>query len=160
MLPSLWWGPRGLFPPLLPMFAGSRGMAGDRGGPSLCDIRGGILELPIGGLLKAGGGFLPCCGQFGPIRTRSSSGASPHLAMPYSHRRGVLSFLASRCRMPLELCTPATIDLVVMFFINSMEIGCTVWGASLALLKKRSLWNFLDVLESYGHLLEIVSRSF
>ena len=38
--------------------------------------------------------------------------------------------------MPLELCTPATIDLVVMLFINSMEIEGTIWGASLALIKK------------------------
>ena len=54
-LPSLWWGPRRLFPPLLPMFAGSRGMAGGRGGPSLHDIRGDMLELPVGGLLQARG---------------------------------------------------------------------------------------------------------
>ena len=39
--------------------------------------------------------------------------------------------------MPLELCTPATIDLAVMLFINSMEIGGTVWGASLPYFKKK-----------------------
>ena len=39
--------------------------------------------------------------------------------------------------MPLELCTPATVDLVFMLFINSMEIGGTVWGASLPLLKNK-----------------------
>ena len=38
--------------------------------------------------------------------------------------------------MPLELCSPTTIDLVVMLFINSMEIVGTIWGASLPLLKK------------------------
>ena len=29
-LPSLWWGSRGLLPPLFPMAVGSRGMAGGR----------------------------------------------------------------------------------------------------------------------------------
>ena len=39
--------------------------------------------------------------------------------------------------MPLELCTSATIDLDVILLINSMEIGGTVWGASLPLIKKQ-----------------------
>ena len=90
-LPSLWWGPRGLFPPLLLMFVGSGGMAGGRGGPSLRDIKGGILELLVGGLLQAGGGFLSRCGQFGSTGTRSSSGVSPHRAMPlYTPLRGFI----------------------------------------------------------------------
>ena len=55
----------------------------------------------------------------------------------YTHRREVLSFLAPRRRMPLELCTSATIDLDVILLINSMEIGGTVWGASLPLIKKQ-----------------------
>ena len=38
--------------------------------------------------------------------------------------------------MPLKLCTPATIDFAVKFFINSMEIGGTVWGVSLPYFKK------------------------
>ena len=38
--------------------------------------------------------------------------------------------------MPLELCTPTTINLVVMLFINSME-NINVWGASLPFLKKK-----------------------
>ena len=41
--------------------------------------------------------------------------------------------------MPLELYTLATIDLVVMLFINSMEIGGTASGASLPLIKKKKL---------------------
>ena len=53
-VPSMWWGPRGLFPPLLSMFVGSRGMVRGRGGPSLCDIRGGILELLVGGVSSRG----------------------------------------------------------------------------------------------------------
>ena len=44
--------------------------------------------------------------------------------------------------MPLELCTLATIDLVVMLFINSMEIAGTVWGASLPLLKKKKMVSY------------------
>ena len=43
--------------------------------------------------------------------------------------------------MPLDLCTPATRDLVIMFFINSMEIGDTVWDASLPLIKKKKKKN-------------------
>ena len=37
------------------MPVGSRGMEGGCGGPSLRDIRGGLLELPIEGYLQAGG---------------------------------------------------------------------------------------------------------
>ena len=85
-LPSLWWGPRGLFTPLLPMSDGSRSMARGHGSPPLCDIRGGTLELPIGGVSSSGrhirGEFLPRCGQFGFTEMRSFSGASPHPAMP------------------------------------------------------------------------------
>ena len=54
-LPPLWWGSRGLLPPLFPMLVGSGDMAGGRGGPPLCDIRGGVLELLVGRLLQAGG---------------------------------------------------------------------------------------------------------
>ena len=70
---------------------------------------------------------------------RLSSGVSPHPAMPlYTSPRGFI-FLAPRWRMPLELCTSATIDFAVIFFINSMEIGGTVWGASLPYFKKKLL---------------------
>ena len=41
--------------------------------------------------------------------------------------------------MPLELCTPATIDLVVILFINSMDILGTIWGAPLPLIKKKKI---------------------
>ena len=50
-LPSLWWGSKGLLPPLFPMLVGSGGMAGGRGGPPLCEIRGEVLELLVGRLL-------------------------------------------------------------------------------------------------------------
>ena len=56
-LPFLRWGPKGLFPPLLPMSVGSVGMAGGPNGPSLRDNRGGILELFVGGFFQAGGGL-------------------------------------------------------------------------------------------------------
>ena len=51
--------------------------------------------------------------------------------------------------MLLEPCTPATIDLVVILFINSMEIGGTVWGAPLPLIKKKvpflpSFWEMIN----------------
>ena len=39
------------------MPVGSGGMEGGRGGPSLYDIRGGILEIPIGRILQEGGGL-------------------------------------------------------------------------------------------------------
>ena len=55
-LPSLWWGSRGLLPPIFPMLVGSGGMAGGRGGPPLRDIRGGVLEFLVGRLFQAGGG--------------------------------------------------------------------------------------------------------
>ena len=81
-LPSLWWGFRGLLSPLFPMLIDSGGMTGGRGGPPLRDIKGGVLEVLVERLLQAGGGFSPRCGQSGSTRTRSSSGASPHPAMP------------------------------------------------------------------------------
>ena len=37
------------------MLVGSRGKVGGCGGLSLRDIRGGILELPIGGFFQVGG---------------------------------------------------------------------------------------------------------
>ena len=79
------------------MSVGSGGMAGGRGGPSLCDIRGVILELPIWGLLQGrrqiGGGLSPRCGQSGSSRTRSSSGVPPHQAIPlYTPPRGLIFF--------------------------------------------------------------------
>ena len=81
-LSPLWWGSRGLLPPLLPMLVGSGGMAGGRGGPPLRDIRGGVLELLFGRLFQAGGRFSPHCERYGSTGTRSSSRASPHPAMP------------------------------------------------------------------------------
>ena len=73
------------------MPVGSGGMEGGRGGPSLRDIRGGILELPIGGFLQEGGGFLSHCGQSESTGMRLSSGESPHPAMSlYTLPRGFI----------------------------------------------------------------------
>ena len=59
---------------------------------------------------------------------------------------------APRWRRPLELCTPAVIDLVVMFLsINSMEIGGTIWGASLPLIKKKRESTFVWINYSISH---------
>ena len=57
MLPSLWRGSRGLLPSFLPMPAGSGGMAGGGGGPTLGDLGGDVLELLIGGLVQTEGGL-------------------------------------------------------------------------------------------------------
>ena len=122
------------------MFVGSGGMADGRGGPSLCDIIGDILELPVGRLRQAGGGleadFRHPVGNLDPWERGRLQGCHPIRRYHYTYSRGVLSFLVLRRHMPLELCTPATIDLVVILFTNSMEIGGTVWGASLPLIKK------------------------
>ena len=92
------------------------------------------------GHLQWGGGleadFRHAVGHLDPQERGHHQGCDPIRRCHYSHCQGVLSFLASRWRMPLDLCTPATRDLVVMFFINSMEIGDTVWDASLPLIKK------------------------
>ena len=58
--------------------------------------------------------------------------------------------------MPLELCTPATIDFVVMLFINSMEIGGTVWGASLPHFKKKEKTTMTCKLTSCRHRVKLV----
>ena len=56
-------------------------MEGGRSGPSLRDIRGGILEISIGGFLEEGddigGKFSPRCVHSGSTRMRLSSGESP-----------------------------------------------------------------------------------
>ena len=136
-LPSLWWGSKGLLPPLFPMLVGSGGMAGGCGGPPLRDTRGGVLELLVERLLQAGGrleaDFRHAVGNLDPQERGRLQGHHPIRRCHYTHCRGVLSFLATRRRRPLELCTPAMIDLVVMLFIHPMEIGGTVWGASLPL---------------------------
>ena len=56
-LPSLWRGPRGLLPSLLPMPIGSGGMAGGGGSPTLRDLGGDVLELLVGRVFQTGGGL-------------------------------------------------------------------------------------------------------
>ena len=70
------------------------------------------------------------CHTVGEMDSQERGRLQGHLSIRrchYAHSRGVLFFLAPRWRRPLELCTPVVIDFVVMiFFINSMEIGGTV----------------------------------
>ena len=121
-------GPEDLLPPLLSMPVGSGGMEGGRGspplrdirsGPPLCDIGGGILEIPIGGFLLEGGrleaDFRHFVGNLDPPERGCLHGSHPVQRCHYTHYGGVLFFLAPRRRMPLELCTLATIDLAVSF---------------------------------------------
>ena len=90
-----------------------------RGGPLLCDIRGGILEIPIGGFLLERGrleaDFCHFVSNLDPPERGCLYGSHPVRRCHYTHYGGVLFFLAPRRRMPLELCTPATIDLAVSF---------------------------------------------
>ena len=122
------------------MSASSRGMAGGRGELPLCDIGGGFLEFPVRGLFQARGGMEAnlhhTMGNLDPQERSHLQGHHPIRRCHHSHRRGVLSFLAPRRLMPLESCTPATIDFVVKFFITSMKTWGTVWGALLPLIKK------------------------
>ena len=82
--------------------------------------------------------FRHIVGNLDPQERGRLQGCHPIRRCHYTHRRGALFFLAPMRRMPLELCTPSTIDLVVLLFINSMEIGGTVWGASLPYFKKKN----------------------
>ena len=100
-------------------------------------IRGGILELPVGGLLLAGGRFSPRCGQFGSTGTRSSSGVSLHLAMPlYTPPRGLI-FPGTEAAYAPRTMYPCYDRPCCHAFINSMEIGGTALGTSLPLIKKK-----------------------
>ena len=123
------------------MSAGPGGMARGRGDPPLRDIGGGFLELPVRGHFQAGGrlevNLRHIVGNLDPQEQSHLQGRHPIRPCHHTHRRGVLSFLAPRRLMPLESCTPATIDFAVKFFINSMKTGGTVWGALLPLIKKK-----------------------
>ena len=114
---------------------------GGRGEPPLCDIGGGFLELLVRGLFQARGGMEAnlrhIVGNLDPQERSHLQGHHPIRQCHHSHRRRVLSFLAPRRLMPLESCTPATIDFVVKFFITLMKIGGTVWGALLPLIKNK-----------------------
>ena len=114
--PSLWRGSRGLLPPILPMLVGSGGMAGGLSGPPFRDIRVGVLELLVGGFFEQEADFHHTMGDMDPQERGRLQGHLPIQRCHYAHSRGVFSFLAPRWRRPLELCTPAVIDLVVMLF--------------------------------------------
>ena len=55
-------------------------------------------------------------GNLDPQKRSHLQGRHPTWRWHYTHRRGVLSFLALRWRMPVERCTPATIDFVIILF--------------------------------------------
>ena len=109
-------------------------MSGGRGDLPLRDIGGGFLELPIRGLFQAGGrleaNLRHTVGNLNPQERSHLQGRHPIQRCHHTHRRGVLSFLASRQLIPLESCTPATIDFAVKFFhqLNKNwghRLGCT-----------------------------------
>ena len=69
---------------------GSGGMEGGCGGPSLCDIRGGLLELPIEGFLQVGGGLAAdisqTVGNLDPHERGYLQGCHPIRRCHYTHR--------------------------------------------------------------------------
>ena len=71
------------------MPVGSGGMEGGRGGLSLCDIGGGILELPIGGFLQEGGrleaDFRHTVGNLDPPERGCLQGSHPIQRCYYTH---------------------------------------------------------------------------